>query len=59
MMRDETDGAGRSGGLLFLVVLAVVAYVAVTTLDGWPRWVAFAVLVFAAAGMAVDVLRRK
>lgn len=52
-------GAGRSGGLLFLVTVAFVAYLAYGALDGAGRWLLVTTAVAAIVVLGVNVLRRR
>lgn len=54
----EPRGAGRGGGLLFLVVGLFVAYLAVQAITGVLRFVIGAALLVALALFAFGVLRR-
>lgn len=52
-------GAGRGGGILFIAVLAFVAYLVATALDGLPRAIVLAVLTAAIVLLTANVLRRR
>lgn len=52
-------GAGRSGGLLFLVILGFVAALTYRALDGAARWVFSAVLIAGIVALGANVLRRR
>lgn len=52
-------GAGRSGGVLFLVILAFVAVLTYAALDGAARWIFSAVLIAGIVALAANVLRRR
>lgn len=54
----EPRGAGRGGGLVFLVVALFVAYLAVQAVVGVLRLVLGAVLLVALGVLAVNVVRR-
>ncbi len=54
----EPRGAGRGGGLLFLGVVAVVAYLVVTAVAGALKFLLGAVLAVLLVVFAVSVLRR-
>lgn len=56
---DEPRGAGRGGGLLFLAVVAFVAYVAITAASGSARVVLGAVVVIVMGLLALNVFRRR
>lgn len=53
------QGAGRSGGLLFLAILAFVAYLVLQALAGLAKLLAAAVLLVGIVALGVDVLRRR
>lgn len=52
-------GAGRSGGLLFLAVLAFVAYLVLAALSGIMKLVATLLLLGAIVVFGANVLRRR
>lgn len=52
-------GAGRSGGVLFLVILGFVAALTYRALDGAARWTFSAVLVAGIVALGANVLRRR
>lgn len=52
-------GAGRGGGILFIAVLAFVAYLVATALGGLPRAIVLAVLTVAIVLLTANVLRRR
>jgi hypothetical protein len=54
----EPRGAGRGGGLVFLVVAAFVAYLAVDAVAGALRLVLAGVLLIVLGLLAANVLRR-
>lgn len=54
----EPRGAGRSGGLLFLVVGLFVLYLVITAVAGVLKLIISIVLVIALAALAVNVFRR-
>ena len=57
-MTRDPRGAGRSGGLLFLLVGVFVAYLAIEALTGRLRFVLVAALVAGLAALALNVVRR-
>ena len=54
----EPRGAGRSGGLLFLVVGLFVLYLVITAVAGVLKLIISVVIVIALAALAVNVFRR-
>ncbi len=56
---EDTGGAGRSGGLLFVAVLVFVAYLAVSTLAGMIRFLLAGVVLALALVLLARVLRRR
>lgn len=59
MSGSEPRGAGRGGGLLFLAILAFVAYLVLQALAGLAKLLAAAVLLVGIVALGVDVLRRR
>ena len=59
----EPRGAGRSGGLLFLIVALFVAFLvfraAVGAVVGFVKFAIFAAIVAVIVGLAMNVLRRR
>jgi hypothetical protein len=52
-------GAGRGGGLLFVVLVVFLAYLAVVGLEGRARLVGVTLLLAAAMALLLNVLRRR
>jgi hypothetical protein len=59
MVRREPRGAGRGGGLLFLLVALFVAYLALEAVAGVVRIVLGTALLVLLGLLAVNVLRRR
>ena len=55
----EPRGAGSSGGLLFIAVVLVVGYLAITAIAGVLRLVIGVALVLVVIGLVVRVLQRR
>ena len=55
----EPKGAGRSGGLLFLLIALFVGYLVVSTVAGVLKLVLGAAILLVIIGLAVNVLRRR
>ncbi len=55
----EPRGAGRGGGLLFLAVVAFVAYLVVVAVTGVLKFILGAVLTAVLVLFALSVLRRR
>jgi uncharacterized membrane protein YjgN (DUF898 family) len=58
-MGEDTGGAGRGGGLLFVAVLVFVAYLALEAIAGLIRFAVTGVLLALAVVLLVRVLRRR
>ncbi len=56
---EDTGGAGRGGGLLFVAVLFFVAYLALEALAGLIRFALAGVLLALALVLLARVLRRR
>lgn len=56
---SEPRGAGSAGGLLFIVVLLVVGYLAITAIAGVLKWLIAVAIIIAIAAMIVRVLSRR
>lgn len=56
---EDTGGAGRGGGLLFVAVLFFVGYVTLTTLAGVVRFLLTGVIVALAIVLLARVLQRR
>jgi len=56
---NSPRGAGRSGGLLFLAVLAFVVYLVLAALSGIMKLVATVLLLAAIVVFGANVLRRR
>jgi hypothetical protein len=57
--REDTGGAGRGGGLLFVAVLLFVAYLAFEALAGLIRFALSGVVLVLAIVLITRVLRRR
>ena len=55
----EPRGAGPAGGLLFMAVVAFLAYLALTTLLGFLRWLLGVGLIIILVVLAVRVVNRR
>lgn len=56
---SEPRGAGKAGGLLFIVVVLFLGYLAITTLLGVLRWLVGAALLILVIGLALSVVNRR
>ncbi len=56
---SEPSGAGTAGGLLFTLVMLFLAYLAVTAIAGFIRWVIGAALIVVAILLIGRVLTRR
>lgn len=56
---SEPKGAGTAGGLLFTLVMLFLAYLAVTAIAGFIRWVVGAALIVVAILLIGRVLSRR
>ena len=55
----EPRGAGRSGGLLFLLVGLFVLYLVITAVAGVLKFIISTVILIVLAALAVNVFRRR
>lgn len=55
----EPRGAGRSGGLLFLAVVLLIGYLAITSILGVLRWIVGAAFLVVVVALAVSVVNRR
>ena len=55
----EPRGAGRSGGLLFVLVWIFVLYLVITAVAGILKFVLTAAMVIVLVALVVNVLRRR
>lgn len=55
----EPRGAGSSGGLLFIAVVLVVGYLAITAIAGVLRWLIGVALIVVVVALVVRVLDRR
>jgi len=55
----QPRGAGRSGGLLFLLVALFVGYLVITTVAGIVKFIVGALIVVVLIALAANVVRRR
>lgn len=55
----EPKGAGRSGGLLFLLIALFVGYLLVNAVAGVVKVVLGVLVLVVVAGLAVNIVRRR
>ncbi|CAN5115600.1 hypothetical protein BH23ACT9_BH23ACT9_30510 [soil metagenome] len=56
---SEPRGAGTAGGLLFTAVLLVLAYLAVTVIAGFVRWIIGTAILVVVVVLLVKVVSRR